>query len=535
MSRTARAILLARTVRHLAPEQVGHRVRLRVQKVLVQAAPSAAARLMRRAVPDDLGWPQEFAPVDARVPDVWPSADELGEGRITLLGHERVLDDWRCREAPQLWRYHLHYWDWAWSLALAEDAPRGREVFERLFRTWQQQTRFGYGDEWSPYVVALRAWSWCGQYDRLVRGSATEREFVHLLGLHQGYLRANLERDVGGNHLLKDVKALVGLAVFFHDGRALQRALQILEREVRRQVLPDGGHYERAPAYHCQVLGDLIDLKGLLGRAAPAFLVEAVRRMQRWLGLVLLPDGSVPLLNDGFPVHSAYLEVLEPGSPAGEGLTMLPDSGLGVARRGPWFLLADVGDPCPDELPAHAHADTLGFLLYHQDLCVVGEAFTSTYRPVPRRAFERGTAAHSTAQVDGVNSTEVWGVFRAARRARPTLQEAEDTPRLTKISASHDGFSRLPGSPVHARTWLLDSEGLRVEDRVDGLGRHRVQVRLYGSHEHQPAVVGADFREQPVQVAAGWEQLTGATALLHEEVVDLPWQINYQITTRGVA
>ena len=32
-----------------------------------------------------------------------------------------------------------------------------------------------------------------------------------------------------------------------------------LTAQLAMQVLPDGGHYERAPAYHCQVLADLID------------------------------------------------------------------------------------------------------------------------------------------------------------------------------------------------------------------------------------------------------------------------------------
>ena len=75
--------------------------------------------------------------------------------------------------------------------------------------------------------------------------------------MHAGFLRRHLEFDVGGNHLIKNLKALAGLAVLFGDERTLDRTLNLLSRQLAVQVLPDGGHFERAPAYHCQVLADL--------------------------------------------------------------------------------------------------------------------------------------------------------------------------------------------------------------------------------------------------------------------------------------
>ena len=38
-------------------------------------------------------------------------------------------------------------------------------------------------------------------------------------------------------------------------------ARQLLASELDEQVLADGMHYERSPAYHCQVLADLIDMR----------------------------------------------------------------------------------------------------------------------------------------------------------------------------------------------------------------------------------------------------------------------------------
>ena len=275
------------------------------------------------------------------------------------------------------------------------------------------------GPAWQPYPAALRAWSFCGIYRALVESGPVEGPFLRELAAHAGFLRRNLETDVGGNHLIKNLKALAGLGVFFGDEALLTRALKRLRSQLAVQVLPDGGHYERAPAYHCQVLGDLIDIVGLLkaaGRDEPSGLPEAISVMRRWLGAVLTPAGDVPLLNDGFPVSPELVARLSPAPPPSGPLHVLPDTGLARATAGGWHVLADIGPPCPRELPAHAHADTLSCLVHVDSEPLLIDTGTSTYAPGAVRDRERSTAAHNTLEVGRRDSTEVWGAFRAGRR-----------------------------------------------------------------------------------------------------------------------
>jgi uncharacterized heparinase superfamily protein len=427
-----------------------------------------------------------FRPVDALTPSRWPGLPGLRAGKVKLLGLLRELGDapgWDHADAPRLWRFHLHYWDWAWGLAADQDRLAARALFARLWRSWQASAGFDCGDAWHPYPAALRAWSWCGLYRELVAGSDIEPNFVASLAAHARFLRRHLEYDVGGNHLVKGLKALVGLAVFFADERLLRLTTRRLARQLTTQILADGGHYERAPAYHCQVLADLIDVMDLVratGQAPADEMTRAVERMRYWLGAVLTPDGRVPLLNDGYPVDRELLAVLRPApdpvTPASPVL-VLPDTGLVRALAGGWHLLADVGSPCPPSLPAHAHADTFGCLVHVDKVPLLVDTGTSTYEPGPVRHHERSTAAHSTVQVDGADSTEVWGVFRAGRRARVSglAVHAEDA-RIT-FEAAHDGFRGLRGRPVHHRRWSLTSDGLRIDDTVTGRGRHEVVVR----------------------------------------------------------
>jgi len=399
----------------------------------------------------------------------------LGESRELGSSH-----DWRQLGADRLWRFHLHYFEWAWALNAHADRDWARDAFARLWRSWHDATPLGGGDGWAPYVVSLRSWALCGVHQGLVADSEIADVYREALVLHAGFLRTHLELDVGGNHLVKNLKALIGLGVFLGDDHMVAAASARLDRQLAVQVLADGGHFERSPSYHCQVLGDLVDVGNLLdaaGRGHSHALGEAVKSMRGWLGAMVMPDGDVPLFNDCGLVGAERVRLLGPTEPEAVPLVVLWPSGYAVARPGAGpgiHLVADVGPPCPPELPAHAHADCLSFELAVGGRRVVVNAGTSTYAPGARRAYERSTRAHSTVEVDGADQTEVWATFRAGRRATPTLDRAWAGEKTIEIVASHDGYGRLPGRPVHRRTWTIEPDQVVVDDEVTGSGRHRV-------------------------------------------------------------
>jgi uncharacterized heparinase superfamily protein len=201
--------------------------------------------------------------------------------------------------------------------------------------------------------------------------------------------------------------------------------------------------------------------------------------MRGWLGTVLTPAGSVPLLNDGFPVSQEFLALIAPAAPPAGSLHLLRDTGLARISVGRWHVLADVGPPCPRELPAHSHADTLSCLVHLGGEPLLVDTATSTYAAGATRDRERSTAAHNTAEVDHSDSTEVWGAFRAGRRARVLDLSAHAQADTVMVEAAHDGYRSLPGHPVHRRRWTVSADELRVDDELTGTGPHRVTIRWH--------------------------------------------------------
>ncbi|NDD30638.1 MAG: hypothetical protein EB084_20450, partial [Proteobacteria bacterium] len=157
-------------------------------------------------------------------------------------------------------------------------------------------------DAWYPWAVSIRAVAWM-QWLSLHRADVDDGRLALLtdsLSRQMAFLTSNLEEDICGNHLIKNIRALLWAAAALECADAAQWeriALGLLEREVAVQVLPDGVHFERSPSYHAQVLADLADC-AWVNPHARALLEPVLARMAHALGWLVHPDGNVALLND---------------------------------------------------------------------------------------------------------------------------------------------------------------------------------------------------------------------------------------------
>jgi len=420
----------------------------------------------------------------------------VGPTRLRALAEEHDVDEvgWDAPSLPLLWRYNQHYFD---DLSAA-DAESRRHWHCALIDRWLADNPPGRGTAFAPYPTSLRMVNWIKAFLGDLEPAPV---WLDSLALQARWLSRHLEWHLLGNHLFANAKALVYAGLFFDGPQAqawLQRGLSILQRELPEQVLRDGGHFERSPMYHALALEDVLDLMNAIRTLGPADprvksmqvqLAVVAASMLHWLRCMTAPDGTPTRFNDSAdgiaPVlpelerYAAALGVTAP-MPAAEGVNQLRDSGYTVmARAGAqaWLDTAPIG---PDYLPGHAHADTLSYELYVHGKALVVNRGTSVYGDGARRQTERGTAAHSTLQLDDLDSSEVWSGFRVGRRARPGPVEAKGW----EVSCSHDGYSHLPGHPIHERSWSLGIGGLVVHDRVvsnrarEGVVRHHLAPGL---------------------------------------------------------
>lgn len=448
-----------RTLRHLRPEQVAWRLWFRALRPVLRTS------LYRRMVTGPATLPQAFPP--APPPGDAENGRRILSGGIRLLARDVPLGDWSPAGETPLWRFTLNYFEWLADLRAVDGADAART----LVLDWWRVHRDRMGAEpWHPYPTSLRLAAWLAHGPWLLAGAddAFRRTFATALDRHARTLAHRVERDVAGNHIIKNLKALA-LAGRFLPGHAhrLEPALAELKRELARQILADGCHYELSPAYHVQVMADLVDLSAALAPPLP-WLDAAIARMAGALAFFRHGDGRLAQFNDGDEGHEAVLARL-PAAPAPDAL---PDAGYHRLEAGGALVLFDTGRCCPDDLPAHAHADTLSFEFSDGAHRVVVNSGTYAYQDPAWRNRLRGTAAHSTVTVDGGDSAEVYGVFRLGRRPARVWSQRDGN----RVVAGHDGWRHL--GIVHRRSLAL-SDGLAGEDVVEGAAGRRVTARFH--------------------------------------------------------
>ena len=526
MSYFQRLRLLFSTMRYLTWAQMASRMKRVVRR--------RAWRLMGKRAPQPTDWQMApHHPLYAGLPELArpgvsgeaitaaiERARAVSEGRFSFLNQEAHLGmqpGWNDPRLSQLWRYHLHYFDYVQDLLIwayaGQEPTAAYEAFRDLVNSWIDANQKFTGDGWQPFTISVRIVNWLHAASAFATqmGEPFRMRLLSSLYGQARVLATDLELDVRGNHLLKNLRALILVGVAF-DGPEpqgwFQRALQLLEQEIAEQVLPDGGHFERSPAYTLVVLQDCLEIALCLRRhkeAAPPWLDDAVRRMLDYVVTILPPGGQVPLLKDtawdAAPApydllaagaiyfdNPTYKRADDPGLYSfllfgmegrikfmswplyhePQGSTALAESNHYVMRddAGSEYLILDAGKPCPDYLPAHAQADLLTYELMIDGQRVVVDSGVYEYAAGAWRDYFRSTRAHNTVEVAGLDQSEMWDSFRVARRARPGRVFWQETGDLIMMQGEHDGYCRLPVPVRHRRTvvwgkhrfWLIVDE-----------------------------------------------------------------------------
>jgi uncharacterized heparinase superfamily protein len=487
-----RLIKLFHSARHTRPKQLFHRLRLTARRRRsVRRAETLRARMLAAPLPALRLHESSPTPL---MPPRTGRLEVLPDGfRITLLDESRTFGpriDWNgptVADATALWRMNLHYMEYL------EEA--GDEDFSRLVLDWIDHCPpYGHAywlGDWNGFSVSIRCVVWMQQY-AVRRGrldSKVERRLLESLVRQLRFLADNLELDLGGNHLIKNVKALLWAAAFFDFREASEwgrLGRHHLRREIEEQLLADGLHYERSPAYHAQVFVDLLECHRCLDDGPlRTRLFDRLKHAARALSDTTHPDGYTSLFNDG-GMHMAYLpgeclrawHQLSGQTPPRPEVFALDAAGYYGLRGETDLVLVDCGDIAPDHLPAHGHGDILSFEWSIGGRRVIVDPGTFEYVAGRRREWSRATRAHNTVTLDDADQCEFWGSFRVARRAHPEVRRHVPRNGGFELVGRHDGFRVLRGRPVHQRRFDVAHDRILVEDEILGGAGQRVVARL---------------------------------------------------------
>src|SRR5215831_10206542 len=201
------------SVLHTRPRQLAWRARLIARRWAAERNPGprrAALRRRAEALAADARPGAAPAPFPPRTCMYRRDGETIG---LRFLGQELRFDgtiDWglaRGGRASHLWGFHLHYHEFLEEV--------GAEDFQAIVLDWiASNPPFAPGtahDAWSAYALSLRVVVWMQQIAR--RREALTPGFVDAAVRSVAeqilFLVPRVERDLGGNHLVKNLKALL--------------------------------------------------------------------------------------------------------------------------------------------------------------------------------------------------------------------------------------------------------------------------------------------------------------------------------------
>ena len=425
------------------------------------------------------------------------------------------------------------------------------EEIERQLLSWRTQNPFMKGLNWkSPLEAGIRLISWALVSSLLPSLNGTRGffwgELRETIYQHQYFIRKfHSKHSSANNHLIGEMAGLyVGAVVWpwYKESSSWQSfARRTLIQEITRQVETDGVSKEQATEYQLLIL-EFFLLAGALGQAIGApFPPEYWDRLARMMTFVLaISDraGHLPMFGDGDSGQVVWLPETTPErartlgriGPLGDRPTMGSDfrtvfllwgqapeklplgavptskQGLQVFSRGGYCVLVsgrdsddemkvvfDVGPLGLPPLYAHGHADALSFWLSYGGHEFLIDPGTFCYHANPLwRAYFRGTAAHSTVRVDGVDQSIPAGIFLWRHAAHCQAERVADNDEFVEVEGFHDGYQRLADPVLHRRRIRLykNSPMIVIVDRLECQSTHDIEMFLHFSETCQVQAAG---------------------------------------------
>ncbi len=486
---------LWRTVKYLSAEQWFYRFVCRGERARMGMFPAATRKRIDRAA-DALPVPDVCRPELRKIAEAVlllqhtvhgydPSGVRVG--KFSLLNQDFDFGSvenifWRgeFHEGNNpLRRMNLAYMGYVVPL-LAEGKEGDLDIVCQILDGLEDQNPWSapgvFRDVWNAYTASHRLTNLLSGLAlfRQAGASSSEEAEARILDhtrLCAAFIRANLERDLQYNHLLKNY---VALTVFSAAVGGLPASFGFLPKALRKSVaqniLPDGGHAERCPMYHVLSILDfeVLCASGVFDDELSNLLAKTKADMEGALPVMSHPDGEVALFNDSWIGEAPPADQIVDLAGTAE-TVRLRDAGYVRLGRGGDAVIFDCGLCGPDDNPGHAHADFLSIEASVNRHRLIVDPAIPTYTAGELRNVSRSAASHNGPHLSGVEPIEFWKSFRVGRRGRAAELRSDDLAEFAPIwcAGRHDGYAHI-GVETRRYIALWPGESLLICDLMQG-------------------------------------------------------------------
>lgn len=341
---------------------------------------------------------------------------------------------------------------------------------------------------------------------------------------HAWFIRRHLSRfSSANNHLIGELSGLWVANQVFDLGAVGERWGQLarneIETQARVQVHSDGVDREQAIYYHLWVLEYLLVVWLIGERNKQPFsktFRDRILSMSSFLQDISLDNGEPPQIgdaDDGFvtrfepswPVapyeevqctvdavlrkrqqsHSRELpqkafwygliagilpnDVRDPPSANKRDYPILyKEGGYAILGDEHIRIVFDAGPLGYPSIAAHGHADALSFCLaLDNEWWLIDPGTYAYHREAEWRDYFRGTSAHNTVEIDGLNQSKIGGAFLWLEQANARFEASGKTNGDTQfVRAMHDGYRSVGVTHYRELEYRPTKRTIEITDRI---------------------------------------------------------------------
>ncbi|TNE60112.1 MAG: hypothetical protein EP340_00645 [Alphaproteobacteria bacterium] len=417
-------------------------------------------------------------------------ADALLSGHYTLPGgkvHMTSGTPWDAHPPNPEWSEELHSFAWLWHFGARPSADTSRHA-RWLIKTWLDKHKKCEGIPWTPNIIGRRLISWYANWPLIVEGADMVWRSSLLLSMARQatHLRRAVKNAAPGRARFDAALGLAMTGLCMPDqSKALDKALELLIKDLAIEVTGDGGHISRSPEKQLSILADLLMLQDAMrarGQHMPSGLIHVMDRMGPALDFFRHGDGRLALFNGGgIGDDKALQKAAELTRPVNRGparaahLASLSYSGYQRLAAKKTLLIVDTGAPPVGAFSTDAHAGCLSFEMSSGRHRLITNCGAMLVKGPSWRQAMRATAAHSTlglsqaSSADFVTGTWTRNLLGPRISGGPTIVESTRHEKDLGIwlNTSHDGYVEDFGL-LHERRLFLAADGMDVrgEDQL---------------------------------------------------------------------
>lgn len=404
-------------------------------------------------------------------------------------------DPWSNAAPSERFAYRLHSFEWLRDLDAVVIDPKLNKTQPHQVAKAKSRAKYLYDrwiniyGEWNPYswdedILSNRLFAILSHWKNLFHEvGASEQQSAHRRSIFRQLkrLKNTYKRTPEGISKLKAAATMVlgGACLSGRTDVYLDKGLDLVEDEIDKQILADGGHVSRSPQLCVEALEILLTVESaLVAREIQGskHIRRAIDRLTPMIRFFSVPELGTFNFNGSGEYAAKKLDTLmQQVSVGSKRFGYAPHTGYQRLERNGSIIMVDSGSSPERPYDLEAHLAPLAFEMSTEDGRLIVNCGWNQNQPSQWREPMRATAAHSTLVLGGKSAGKLLsgGVSEQVIGpailfpAGPTRSARKEQDVGTWLEASHEGYLADYGL-IHRRRLYLDATGedFRGEDSL---------------------------------------------------------------------